>query len=439
MTSPAPRVAAARAPVPDLARTALALLPLQIVLRAGEALLPLLLAACFGRTAETDLYFVLSAYFVFAGAVVTGAFQDSAAVPVLIEVWMIDSKSFPEVAGALLGHTWAVGGAVGLGFGGLAALVAGVASPHHVLALELAGLMAAVTIASSVRAFYVGLLNSRGAFRAHPVGSGLGMALTWGMILTGRPALGVRVVPVALLAGEVLAVLVLRAIATRVVGVRVAPNLRRSEPIRRIFALVRLEITGSLITRINPVIDQLMAGIAGVVGGATLVRYAADVAALPTSILQATLFPVLLTRLSHEARRPSDFAVTLRKTLVVVLAVLGLASSGVVAVRRPLCVLLFGRGAMDAAGVAHIASILPWALVGAAPFGALLVLARAHVALQNSRIMPSMGLLNSVLNATLNAAFVGALGLRGIALSTSVTYVLVAAVFWFRLPRRRGG
>jgi peptidoglycan biosynthesis protein MviN/MurJ (putative lipid II flippase) len=63
------------------------------------------------------------------------------------------------------------------------------------------------------------------------------------------------------------------------------------------------------------------------------------------------------------------------------------------------------------------------------------VLARAHVALQNSRIMPSMGVLNSVLNATFNGLFVGALGLSGIAFSTSVTYVVVAAVFWFRLPR----
>ena len=40
---------------------------------------------------------------------------------------------------------------------------------------------------------------------------------------------------------------------------------------------------------------------------------------------------------------------------------------------------------------------------GVAPFGALLVLARAHVAQQNSRIMPSMGILNSVLNAVFNA------------------------------------
>jgi putative peptidoglycan lipid II flippase len=70
------------------------------------------------------------------------------------------------------------------------------------------------------------------------------------------------------------------------------------------------------------------------------------------------------------------------------------------------------------------------------PFGVLLVLARAHVALQNSRIMPSMGLLNAASNALFNFVFVGRMGLSGIALSTSVTYAIVAAVFWIRLPKK---
>jgi putative peptidoglycan lipid II flippase len=381
----------APAAAPNLARTAFALLPLQVVLRAGEALLPLALAACFGRTAETDLYYLLAAYFVFASAIVTGAFQDSGAVPVLIEVATADPDAFPQVAGALLGYTWTIGGSVAVGMGAIAAVVAGATSPMHAFAIELTAAMALGTLATSVRAFYVGLLNARGVFRAHPIGSGLGMALTWCVLFGGRHALGVRVVPLALFAGEVLAIAVLRAIAERALGFRVVPNLRRSEPIRRIFALVRLEITGSMITRINPVIDQLMAGLAGVVGGGTLVRYASDVASLPTSLLQATLFPVLLTRLAYEAKRPPYFAATLRKTVASVVGLLVVVAAVVAVFRRPLCALLFGRGAMDAAGVAQIASILPWALLGAAPFGALLVLARAHVALQNSRIMRAWG------------------------------------------------
>jgi putative peptidoglycan lipid II flippase len=428
--------AGATLPQANLARTALLLLPLQAVFRGGEALMPLFLAAWFGRSEATDLYYLFAAYFVFAGAVITGAFQDSAVVPVLIEVESRSPARFPAIAGALLGHTLAIGAAVAAGMGTIAAMASlfVVHRAHRGVALELVGVMSLGIVAAAVRSFYVGLLNARGQFHAHPIGSGLGTALTFAVLYAGR-SLGVRAVPLGLLAGELLAVAALWMLMKRRLHLSVAPNLARPEELRRIFSLVGLEVAGSVITRINPVIDQLMAGLAGVVGGGTLLRYAGDVASLPTSILQATLFPVLLTRLAHEAPHPAAFLVTTRRTLVAVIALLVGLSAIFVAFRGPLCSLLFLHGAMDAAGVARIASILPWALLGAAPFGALLVLARAHVALQNSRIMPSMGVLNSGLNAVFNAVFVGFLGLSGIALSTSLTYAVVAVVFWIRLPR----
>jgi putative peptidoglycan lipid II flippase len=406
-----------------------------VIFRGGEALLPLFLAAWFGRDTQTDLYYVLAAYFVFVAAILTGAFQDSGAVAVLVEVQGTTPDRFADIAGALLGHTLLVGCAAALGFGALAASVAGLTSPIFRVALELIAVMSLGVIATAVRAFYVGLLNARRLFRAHPVASGIGMAATWLVLLIGRGLLGVRIVPVAMLAGELVAISLLARVASRSVGAAIVPNLGRPEALRRIFSLVRLETMGSLITRINPLIDQMMAGLAGVVGGGTLLRYATEVAALPTSLLQATLFPVLLTRLAEQTRRPADFRATTRQALGAVVVLLAAAAGLLAAVRQPLCVLLFSHGAMDRAGVEHIAQVLPWALVGVAPFGALLVLARAHVARQNSRIMPSMGLLNSGLNACLNALFVGRLGLAGIALSTSVTYVIVAAVFWHRLQR----
>jgi putative peptidoglycan lipid II flippase len=245
----------------------------------------------------------------------------------------------------------------------------------------------------------------------------------------------VRIIPIATLAGDLVALAVLSALARRNLSTSLAPNLDRPEPVLRILRLVRLETIGTVITRINPLVDQLMAGLAGVVGGGTLVRYASDVASLPNSLLQATLFPALLTRLAREADAPSRFASTVRRVLVAVVALLAVVTALLGLVRRPLCTLLFSHGAMDAGGVTRIADILPWALAGVAPFGVLLVLARAHVARQNSRIMPAMGLLNAALNATLNLLFVGKLGLSGIAFSTSVTYLVVATVFWARLAR----
>jgi len=401
--------------------------------------MPIFLAAWFGRNAETDLYYLLAAYFVFVASVITGMFQDSGAVAVLIEVESNDPLRFRDVAGSLLGHTMALSAAVATAMGAAAAVVVWSTSGARALAVELVVLMAVGAALTAVRAFYVGVLNARGMFSAHPQASGLGIALTWAVLYLGRRSIGVLSIPTAILLGEVVAIAALSVLVRRRLSLIIVPSLTRSEPVRRIFALARFEVAGSLITRINPVIDQVMSGWAGIVGGGTLVRYAGDVASLPTSILQAVLFPVLLRRLALEVGRPAFFRATTRRTLAAVVASTGIFSAALIGLRIPLCHALFRHGAMDAASVARIASILPWALAGAAPFGALLVLARAHIALQNSRIMPGMGLLNAGLNAGLNAVLVGRLGLSGIALSTSLTYFVVAVVFWARLPRDVSG
>jgi putative peptidoglycan lipid II flippase len=418
---------------PGLLRTALVLLPLQAVFRGGEALMPLLLAAWFGRTDQTDLYYLLAAYFVFATALVTGAFQDSAVVPVLVELEAEAPDELAGVAGALLGHTLAVGAALATLAGIVAAGVALLSSMPSALSLVLA--MSLGVVATAVRAFYVGLLNARGRYSAHPVASGVGMGLTLAVIAAGRHAMGVLVIPLAVLAGEGVATAILATYTATALALRLRPHLGRSEPVSRIFRLVRLEVTGSLITRINPVIDQLMSRMAGILGGGTLLLCASHLASLPTSILQAALFPVFLTRLSEEAGHGSSFLKTLRRTVIAVTGILAASVAVILWLRAPICRLLFLHGQMDEAGVQAIAQIAAWALLGVVPFGALLLLARAHVARQNSRIMPSMGVLNAGCNALLNLVFVGQLGLAGIALSTSVTYAIVALVFWMRLPR----
>jgi putative peptidoglycan lipid II flippase len=91
---------------------------------------------------------------------------------------------------------------------------------------------------------------------------------------------------------------------------------------------------------------------------------------------------------------------------------------------------------MDAAGVERMAALMPYHLVGLVPFGALLVLSRAHVAVKNGGIMVGMGILNAGANLVLNVVLSRVLGLEGLALSTACVHFLVAIVFWFRLESR---
>jgi putative peptidoglycan lipid II flippase len=210
-------------------------------------------------------------------------------------------------------------------------------------------------------------------------------------------------------------------------------TLERPEPVRRFVRLVASEAGGGALTRVNPVVDQLMAGFAGVVGGGTLLRYSGDVSSVLTSLLQASLLPVLLSVLSDELAHGKAVRDTVYRALGWSCGILAAASLLVFAVRAPLLRAVFLRGEMDAGGVDRMIDILPYHLLGIAPFGALLVLARAHVALKNSRIMVSMGVLNASLNLVFDAVLVKPMGLRGLALSTSLTHLIVALVFFYRL------
>jgi putative peptidoglycan lipid II flippase len=425
---------------PSMTRTALLLLPVQVVFRTGEALLPLLLALWFGRSRETDLYYLASAFFTFAGALISAAFQDSALIPVLTEVGLQDAKSLPKVAGSLLAHALSYGALLALVMGGVA--LAGFRLRYGAdlfpVALRLTAPFAVYLVAVGCRSFFVGVLNTHEKYFAHPVASGFGITIAIGIIALGRSALGVGVLPVALLCGEAVAIALLAWMVRSLVGLRLVLTLERPEPVRRFFRLAFSEVSGNALTRVNPVVDQLFAGLTGVLGGGTVLRYAMDVASLPTSIIQATVLPVLLSRMSQLAAQGStrEFQHMVRRALVAVCGLLVVMSLALGVARGPVLRLAFLHGEMDAGGVAEMARVLPYALVGVAPFGALLVLARAHVALQNLRIMIPMGILNAGLNAVFDVILFFALGLRGIALSTSLMQLGVALAFWFLLVAR---
>jgi putative peptidoglycan lipid II flippase len=423
----------------SITRTALLLLPLQVVSRGIEALLPVVLAVWFGRNELTDVYYFAWAVFALAGSLVFSAFQDSAVVPVLAEVKLADPKLAPVVRGSLLAHALLFGGALAVLIGAVAAgwFTLRFTGPARAAALWMVVPFSLYLVALSVKTFFASMLTAEHVFVPPPVAAAFGAVVTLGVIAIGRGTLAVTAIPCGALAGELAAAWVLAA-STRAAGIAIRPTFARPEPVRRIARLVAAEVGGSAVTRVNPVVDQLMAVMAGVVGGGTLLKLTGDVATVPTSLLQATLLPVLLTHLSDDfaAGHTRELRAKVRRAVASVMAILAAASVLLWLVGRPLLHFVFGHGAMDWLGVERMVRLLPYQLVGLAPFGALLVLARAHVAVQNSRIMLTMGLLNAALNAGLNVAFLPWLGLEGIALSTSCTYGVVAVVFAVRFHLR---
>jgi putative peptidoglycan lipid II flippase len=413
------------------------LLAAQVTFRAGDALLPLLLAAWYGRSSATDVYYFSWAAFAFAGSLVFSVFQDSAVVPILSDLRAGGEHHGlgARVRGSLLAHTLLLGGALSAVIGLLAvgSFAVRYSGADLALATKMVPIFCMYLVALSVRTFFVAVLNAEHRYFAHPVAGAASVVTTVALIASLHASFGIVVIPAAALAGELVSISVLAFLAIGMLKLRMPLTFERPEPVRRFVRLVASEAGGGALTRINPVVDQMMATLAGIVGGGTLLRYSGDVSSVLTSLLQASLLPVLLSVLSEELAHGHSIRETVHRTLAWSCGILAAGSLLVYAVRAPLLRFVFLRGEMDAAGVDRMIEILPYHLLGVAPFGALLVLARAHVALKNSRIMISMGVLNASLNLFFDLVLVKAIGLRGLALSTSLTHLAVALVFWYRL------
>ncbi len=431
---------AAETPKPrSILSTTLLLLPVQIVFRAGEALLPLILAFWFGRSDDTDVYQFAWAVFTFAGSLIFSAYQDSALIPILADLRAKDRALIPTVTGSLLLHTLVFGGAlaVAIGGGALGWFSVRFAGAEMHVALGLVVPFTVYLVALSVKTFFVAWLNAEHRYLPYPIASALGVVTMLVVVYLGKERYGIVSVALGQMLGEIAAALLLLVLA-RGAGLIPELTLARPEPVRRFARLIAAEVGGGAVTRVNPVIDQLMAGLSLVVGGGTLLRLSNDVASVPTSLLQATLLPVLLSHLSDHfaGGRAALVRPIVRRALAAVVSILLAVSLLLYVLRGPLLRLVYLHGKMDPAGVERMIAIFPYHLLGLAPFGALLVLARAHVALKNSGIMLSMGILNAGLNAFFNVVLLRLIGLEGIALSTSCVYLGVAIVFWIRLQRK---
>ncbi len=415
-------------------KTTLRLLPLQLVARGGEATLPLFLAAWFGGSRETDLYFFALAVFKVAGSLVFAAFQDSALVPILAELQRDGRESRSALMGSLLGHTLLYGGALSAAiFTAFAAVCcARYQGSDLVLSLALSAPLSLLLVMTALRTLFTVFLNADGRFAASPLASALSVIVTVLTLVVGH-RVGVLIVPFGLLAGEAVAAIAL----WRAFGRAPRPTLRRSPALVRFARLATSELLGGAIARMSPLTDQVAASIVGVVGGGTLLTYSGDVAMAPTSLLAAALFPVMLTQVSKEvaARDLVAARASVNRALFTSIGALAVAALALSLVARPLLSFVYARGAMDERAVSVMTGVFPYQALALVPFGAVLILSRAHVALQNSAILPRVGALAAVTNLAFDLVLGRAMGLPGIALATALTHAVVATALFASLDR----
>jgi len=422
----------------SLLSQSLLLVPVQIVLRGGEAVFPMLLAAWFGSTRETDANTLSFSFFAFIGSLVFAAFQDSPLVGLLVETKLKAPERLPAIAGALFGAT-VVAGTV------LAALLtlAGLALFRVVYPPDLASMMvrlsaplAVYLVLLGIKTFLVTLLNAEHRYQVGPAAAALGMLTLLSFVVVAKGRIGIIAVPIGTSLSEAVQVVALLLATKRLLGLRMKLSVGIPIEARPVLKQVFWSAAGGTVTRVNPIVDQHMAT-SILPGGATMLRYSGDVAAVGSSLLASTLLPVFVTHLS-EAYAAKDFVAfrrTAHRAQATVAATMAILAVLMFLVRGPLLSAVYLHGSMQPQAVERIASLMSYHLLGVPAFGVLLLQVRAYQCLRRSRWMVPLGVANAVLNVVFNLALVPFFGLEGVALGTSLVHIVLATGFFFVLSR----
>lgn len=239
--------------------------------------------------------------------------------------------------------------------------------------------------------------------------------------------------PVALVAGETVAALALLVVAGRA-SMLPRPRLRfASGGLGGFLRHVGPLAAGSAILQFNLLSDRAVASLIGV-GSVSALRYGQQLVIQPLSALTlawgTVLYPAIVRRTLD---RTDDLGPSLERALRASIALATPAAVWMAAV-APLAVeLAYRRGAFDSRDVAITTAVV----VAFAPMIALgvvqPVLIGAHNARRRATLLGAVAVANAALNIALNIAFGLVLGVGGVAVSTSLTALILLAFLATRI------
>lgn len=401
---------------------------LSIIGRGLGFLLPLVIAALYGFTGETDAFFfangvILFLTFIFAGVV------NSVIVPFVAE-----ARGRGDDLGKFIGSIFTTLTCV-IGLSGLVCMVAGYPLLKVVtgfsreqfqlvyyLFLETLPLMLLVAWSSLIG----GVLNALHRFSHPQISIGGRSLVTILMIFLLQGSLGIHAIPIAYLIGEASQILYLYVGLIKSEGI----VLRFSRPNKAsldFFKTASFQIAGVTMLAFNPMVDKAMASWLAA-GSISLLEYAFKLFFIPATILGEGLFVVTLAYWAQQ-RYEGDSA-TLRSDVLRTVAWIGLAAAILGAtlfvLRHEFTGIFYGWGSFPKARVSDLGGIFGMYILGLPAYLANVILGRALIVLKDTKSIAKVAFLKGVANVICNLLLLMLIGLKGIALSTTLVEYLGA-------------
>ena len=261
--------------------------------------------------------------------------------------------------------------------------------------------------------------------------------ITIGLLLFFHRTLGIYTLVWGLLAGT-LCKMVYMGAALKRNGFKFFAPQRIDYTKVKMFALLVLPLLGSeLIANVNLFIDQIMATKL-VPGSVSTLRYAYRINDMPVQIVILSITIAIFPYISdHAARKEYDVLRDIFSKGVILLGLLTLPIiCGVLLFSQDVVIILLKRGAFDLTAAIKTSETLLFYTAGLFFLSYTYINGAFFAAIQDTKPLLYMGFLTVFLNISFNLVFMWLFGVKGIALSTTFTLMIVAIIFMTLLKRR---
>ena len=275
-----------------------------------------------------------------------------------------------------------------------------------------------------------GVLNAHSYFATPLLTLGLRSIVTLIFILVFRNSLGIHALPFGYIVGELVRTIYLYNSVTRLDGVVVKflmPNRASLDFIKT----ASIQMIGLAVDCLNPIMNRIMASWLAV-GSVSLLEYAHKLFFIPLNLFGEGLFIVLLSYWSN--RTYSGQSERLKrdviKTIKLVTAFSVPVTLGLFVLQEPFVKLAYGWGVFPKARIDELSVVFGMFILGIVPRLISVSFARGLLVLKDTFSLAKFGIIKTFLTVVINLVLLSFMGLKGIALGTSVVEFLGAFFLW---------
>lgn len=401
-------------------------------------LIPFFIAAWFGVTSQTDAFFFAYGLILFLSGIFAPAVES------IIVPYIAEARAKYKDVGRFVGQVLGISGAGLLILAGLFLLIIrpflSVVTRFDPSSLDLVYLLLVETtplvILLVLTSVLAGTLNAYKKFALPALSPAFRAGINLAIIFSLKDTLGIHAIAWGYVIGEVFRLFLLLSFIHKFHLFTVSFSLKLSVELREFLRTGAYQALGMVIMGLNLVVDKIMASWLNP-GSVSILQYADRLYMIPVTFLSSGFMVTFLSHWSESyyGNNKSGRREQLRNSVVRTVKYIGLISLiiliGLAVLRKPIVSLVYGHGAFPEGKLEYITWVWLCYLVGFVFYMMSQAFVRLCLVFKNTKLLLRLSVLWNALNIIFNLILMYFLKTAGIALSTSLVYIIAFFILMF--------